>query len=138
MWRIVDSGTATAEENMAIDCQLLKTLGQEKGGVLHFYEWSAPSATYGHFIQPAQFLHLAEVAKRGISLAKRPTGGGIVFHVSDFAFSLLIPSHHSAFSINPLENYAFVNRIVSDVIGQFSGGSVLPSLLVFNLTPVIS
>ena len=55
----------------------------------------------------------------GVSLAKRPTGGGIVFHIWDYAFSFLMPSSHPLFSENPLENYRFVNEVVLDVMQDF-------------------
>lgn len=117
-WIQVDTGKRTASENMAIDEALLIDLEHEQHGILHLYDWEKDAATFGHFIDPAKFLNLEGVAKRGIELGKRPTGGGIIFHHCDLAFSVLVPASHAGFSMNPLENYAFVNNRVIWAIGQ--------------------
>ena len=117
MLKIFDTGIAPAETNMRTDARLLEELGEDP--VLHFYGWAGPSATYGYFIDPAKFLDLKKAAKYRLALARRPTGGGIVFHIWDLAFSFLMPSSHSAFSLNTLENYRFVNGAVLDVMRSF-------------------
>ena len=115
-WNILDTGSNSAIENMRIDKELLGSFDQP---TLHFYEWQKQSATYGHFVKPGDFLKLDEVEKRDIDLAQRPTGGGIVFHIWDFAFSVLVPEHSPLFSQNTLENYAFVNQAVLNAVSEF-------------------
>ncbi len=66
-------------------------------------------------------LNLDVANKHGLELAKRPTGGGLLFHLTDFAFSILIPATHPSYSMNTMENYATVNRIVERVVRQFMG-----------------
>ena len=119
--RIWDTGKATARENMAQDAFLLQNLERDSDAVLHLYDWWGDSATYGHFIKPETFFDLDTVAEKGISLAKRPTGGGIIFHSFDFTFSLAIPTQHRLYSPNTLDSYANVNREVIEVICQFLG-----------------
>src|SRR5690242_16384610 len=102
-WQILDTGVAPAEKNMAFDAELLENLGGQP--ILHFYEWERPSISYGYFIQPSKFLNLNNIKKQGIDLARRPTGGGIVFHLWDMAFSVLVPASSPHFSLNTLENY---------------------------------
>ncbi len=106
-------------ENMLLDEALLQDLSLISVPILHFYEWEKPSATYGYFLDPSQFLNMETVEKTGLELARRPTGGGIVFHQCDLAFSVLIPACHPSFSLNPLDNYAFVHRHVIWAIEQF-------------------
>ena len=113
MWKLFDTGVKTAKENMLLDAQLLENLDPKGDSVLHLYEWDGLSATYGYFINTSQFLNLEAVQKTSLSLARRPTGGGIVFHVSDLAFSVLVPSGHEGFSENTLDNYHFVNKKVA-------------------------
>ena len=114
----MDSGIRSAEENMELDRALLADLHESDDLFLHLYDWERPSATYGHFIDPKLYLQEGK-----IDLAKRPTGGGIVFHVSDLAFSVLVPKKHPAYSENTMENYAFINNKVIEAIG---GGQLLP------------
>jgi len=120
-WQVVNSGTNSAEMNMALDVQLLEGLasGISQQAILHLYEWNHPSATYGYFIKPQSLLCLQAAADINLHLARRPTGGGIIFHLTDFAFSILVPEGHCGYSINTMDNYAFVNNIVIGVISQF-------------------
>ena len=112
---IFDSKIHSASENMALDSNLLSQLDPNSDPILHHYDWARPSITYGHFIDPKKFLSLEMVEKFGIDLARRPTGGGIVFHLWDLAFSFLMPANHPRCSTNTLENYAFVNGAVRRV-----------------------
>jgi lipoate-protein ligase A len=124
-WDIIDSGPKSAEENMRFDASLLENAERYARPVLHFYAWIKDSATYGHFVNPSKFLK----PHHGLELARRPTGGGIVFHMWDMAFSVLVPAECPEFSGNTLENYAFVNRAVLGAVKQFLGAASL------SLTP---
>lgn len=112
-WKILDTGASSAHENMETDRRLLAELTTP---VLHLFEFEAESATFGHFIEPFEHLREEGVKKRNLQLARRPTGGGIIFHLWDFTFSLLIPSTHPAYSLKPLDNYARVNQWVSKAL----------------------
>jgi lipoate---protein ligase len=114
---------------MQIDGQLLADLGDQP--ILHFYQWEGDAATYGHFIKPADFLDLDRAG--GLDLARRPTGGGIVFHSYDLAFSVLVPTAHPAFSLNTLERYRWVNQRVIEAILPYLDRA--PELLPHDPTP---
>lgn len=116
---IVDTGAAEGEVNMSLDSQLLADLEPSGKPILHFYEWSSPTATYGHFIDPKKHIDLDQARYHHLSLARRPTGGGIVFHIWDFAFSFLMPSNHPLCSENTLDNYKFVNQVVLEVVKEY-------------------
>ena len=106
---------------MELDAKLLASLEQEKNPILHLYDWNEDTATYGHFIDPYSLLRKEESLKLGLAVAKRPTGGGMIFHNCDLAFSVLVPATHASFSLNPLDNYAFVNQKVMWVVSRFLG-----------------
>lgn len=129
MLRIIDTGIAKAEENMRTDERLLKELSRFPEPILHLYSWKGDCLTYGHFIDPNEFINTKKASCLGLSMAKRPTGGGIVFHLCDLAFSVLLPSSHSFFSFNTLENYSFVNRLVVQALEPFLGRDARLSLL---------
>jgi lipoate-protein ligase A len=128
MMQILDTGIDTAEANMLNDLRLLENLAESSVPILHLYQWAKPSATFGYFIKPENHLDLQKIARHSIDLARRPTGGGIVFHIWDLAFSFLMPSHHPAFSFNTLDNYAFVNRAVLEVVHTYF--SLTPEMIV--------
>jgi lipoate-protein ligase A len=118
-WNILETKAASAEENMQLDARLLENLEGQERSILHLYEWERESATFGYFVRPEDLLDLAEVKKRGLDLARRPTGGGVVFHLWDLAFSVLVPSKSKLFSTNTLDNYNLVNRLVKEVVKEF-------------------
>lgn len=129
-WTVIDTGKASAQRNMALDEELLSQLDSPSSTpILHLYDWEGPCATYGHFINPCDLISKEKACDVGLSLARRPTGGGMIFHVTDWAFSILVPAGHPAYCLNVLENYAFVNRLVIDVVGRFCGRQAALSLL---------
>lgn len=119
MLQLLDTGVSDASTNMQIDETLLADLDPQADPILHFYQWAAPSATYGYFVNPQKYLDLEKARRHRLSFAKRPTGGGIVFHIWDLAFSFLMPASHPSFSLNTLENYQFVNSAVLEVMQSF-------------------
>lgn len=128
-WRLIETGKACAEKIMALDAMLLEQAVSEPHPLLHLYSWEVPSATYGYFIDPYQFLNREGVQKQNLKLARRPTGGGIVFHLTDFAFSIIIPASHPGYSLNILDNYLFVNRLIQKVVCQFLNEKIESDLL---------
>ncbi len=124
-WEILDTGRRSAQDNMAIDAYLLETLGERQDPIVHFYEWEGDCATYGCLTEPKNYLNEQGVLRQGLSLAQRSTGGGIVFHSWDFAFSFLVPATSEFFSSNTLDNYAFINKIVCQAAKEFLGNHSL-------------
>lgn len=119
-YRLIESGPLPPQVIMAQDEELLNQLSDENDLLLHFYEWDGPCLTYGHFIDPFKHLHPEALKKYDLQIARRPTGGGLIFHLTDLAFSLLVPASSPYFSLNTLDNYAFVNQLVIQAISQLS------------------
>jgi lipoate---protein ligase len=111
----------SASQNMERDAALLKEIGTFQKPLLHLYRWNTPSFTYGYFCDPQKYLHMDRVDGRGISYGRRSTGGGICFHLSDYAFSFLMPASCQEFSLEPMENYRFVNQKVQAALEHFKG-----------------
>ncbi|MDP1881024.1 MAG: hypothetical protein Q8K60_08820 [Parachlamydiaceae bacterium] len=118
------------EELMSNDFFMLSQLNHSSSIILHLYQWNSPSITHGYFIHPEEHLNLNYLNAKGIKIGRRPTGGGITFHLSDFAFSILVPSHCSQYSLNTLDNYACVNHFLSRLVSRWSINEVQPELLV--------
>lgn len=125
---LIETGARPPEEIMAKDAALLAALDPEGPPLLHLYEWDRPCLTHGYFINPALYLDLDALQAEGIVPVRRPTGGGIIFHLTDLAFSVLIPAKHPKFSLNPLDNYVFVNQWIAEAIGDFIPKESFPKL----------
>lgn len=134
-WQVIDTGSQTGEENMRLDAELLERADQLGSPVLHLYEWAGDSATYGYFTDPGDFLNLDKAKECSLHLARRPTGGGIIFHIWDMAFSVVVPSHCPEFSMNTLENYAFVNNAVLAAVKELLGNKPPLSLTPDDFAP---
>lgn len=117
---LIESLPSSPTDNMQKDALLLEVLKDSPRPLLHLYEWDRPSATFGHFIDPFTLLDREGVKNQGLTLAKRPTGGGVLFHLCDLAFSVLIPASHPGYHLNTLKNYAFVNQKVIEALKAFS------------------
>lgn len=128
-WHVIESGLLSSEAVMAKDADLLKELNCQGSAILHLYDWNEPCLTYGYFTDPTRYLYLDALSELGIQHARRPTGGGIIFHLTDVAFSILLPSSYPGVSVNTFDNYALVNRIVAQAIADFAPAPILPYLL---------
>lgn len=120
-WEIIDGVPSSPMLNMQRDAELLASLESQPRAVLHFYRWACSSATYGHFVRPSKWIDLEAARRIGLMLARRPTGGGIIFHTSDLAFSVLIPRSHALYSGETLQSYRNINRLVLEAIRDVIG-----------------
>ena len=107
---IIDSGKRSAKEQMQIDEAYL--LGVDTP-MLRFYDWNGFSITYGYFIDPAQWLDV-----EALDHARRPTGGGLLFHEHDLSFTLMLPHVHPFCELPVLQRYQTINASVGDAIQQ--------------------
>ncbi len=101
---------------MEEDAAALQAFSQGDPAVLRFYAWKRPSATYGHFINPQQYFDEKGLLKHNVDIAKRPTGGGILFHHVDISFSILIPKTHPYFGTTPVESYWKINSKIKEAL----------------------
>lgn len=127
--QMIYSHHLTPQEIMDKDRFLLEHL--ESSLILHLYNWGTPCLTIGYFLQAEDHLHLKELQEEGIVIARRPTGGGISFHLTDFSFSVLIPLSDSRVSSVTKENYALVNTQVIQALLSYQ--KQIPSLTLSSL-----
>lgn len=125
--KLVETPSMSAKDNMQYDKNLLDIADTLDSPLLRFYKWNKKSATYGYFICPETFLDMQAIYRYELDIAKRPTGGGIIFHTNDLAFSLIIPQSHFAYSRNTYKNYQTINSIILSVISHYLGKTVSPT-----------
>jgi len=88
-FRLIRSGPLSAQMNMGLDEKIFKRYLEDGVGVLRLYRWQGPSFTYGFSQQPENFLDLGACAADGVGVAKRITGGGVLFHHDEITYSFV-------------------------------------------------
>lgn len=128
-WRVVEEGPLHPQENMDRDAASLANLTPDSTPQIRFYDWVGLSATYGYFINPSTHFNPEGMQRHGLTIARRPTGGGILFHHVDLAFSILVPSGHAYYGKTPLDSYRALNGIVLEALKEsgFNESFLIPS-----------
>jgi lipoate-protein ligase A len=83
----------TVAQNLMIDDQLSRTVGEMGRSVLRFWWGGPPAVVMGFSEKTDQVVNQAECRRLGIEVLKRFTGGGTVLQTAGvFNYSLVIPS----------------------------------------------
>lgn len=80
---------SSAVYNMELDEKIFNRYLEDGIGVLRVYRWEKPSFTYGFSQNPENEINLDKCASDGIQIAKRMTGGGIIFHNDEITYSFV-------------------------------------------------
>jgi lipoate-protein ligase A len=105
-WSLLESAPGNAAYNMALDEALLEAVAQLKQPILRFYSWHEPAASFGYF----QRYLVIEQSTLLRPLVRRPTGGGLVPHNSDWTYSVIFPTVHEWYSVSASESYQRVHQ----------------------------
>lgn len=116
MWQIINTGLRPADELMALDKKFLEDLSKP---TLHFYRFKGPSLTYGLLMDPSEHLNLDALKDFNIAVARRPTGGGALFHMWDLAFSVIIPLEYIPHIQTTLDRYLAINQLTEKALRPF-------------------
>lgn len=104
-WRLLDTGTATAEENMALDEALLMSHAAESSPpTLRFYSWSPPAISLGN-AQKLEEIDFQACQANGVNVVRRITGGRAVFHDDELTYSLVASEDNQRISGDITESY---------------------------------
>ncbi len=91
---------------MALDEALLESVVRLKSAVLRFYGWQEPAATFGYFQKYREVSGFTDLRP----LIRRPTGGGLVPHASDWTYSLSVPPSAEWYSLRAIESYRCIHE----------------------------
>lgn len=109
-WLLLDSGPGAPDVNMAFDEALLESVARFDRPVLRFYGWTEPAASFGYsqkFTEVSAWTQLRP-------LIRRPTGGGLVAHDSDWTYSLAFPPGQRWYSLTAAESYRRAHAWIRD------------------------
>ncbi len=115
-WLLLNSGKGGAAFNMALDEALLEAMSRLQTPVLRFYGWMEPAATFGYF----QKFSEVERATLLRPLIRRPTGGGIVPHDSDWTYSFAVPPGHEWHGLAAIDSYRRIHEWIQHAFGAMN------------------
>ncbi len=109
-WFLFESGPGEPAWNMALDEALLEACTALGAPVLRLYSWAMPAATFGYFQKYSEVAGWTNLRP----LIRRPTGGGLVPHDSDWTYSLSFPHDHWWYRLKAVESYQLLHQWISD------------------------
>ncbi len=121
--QLLPDSTGTAAENMAIDFLLLNNYSTPDALRFRHYEWARPAYTFG--LSQAYSYALSEIPDKKADICRRPTGGGVVSHLEDWTYSLVIPFEHGLARAEPAETYRAVHQQIVDALAAQGANAVL-------------
>lgn len=110
-WRLIESPRLTGARNMARDEAIL--MASESGvrmPALRLYGWSTPTISIG-CLQNASAL-----ARHGLPLVRRITGGRAVLHDREITYSVIAPNSLGLFSGGILDAYSAISLCIINAL----------------------
>lgn len=89
-WSVVDDGALEGARNMARDHALALSLGPGRAAV-RFYRWRGPTLSLGRNEPARRHFEAERLARRGVDVVRRPTGGRAVLHHREITYSVCLP-----------------------------------------------
>lgn len=120
--RLIDTPPASGAFNMALDEALMDSVRAGAAPVLRFYRWEPACLSLGRN-QPARGLYdLEEIARRGLGVVRRPTGGRGVLHARELTYAVVIGER----ALGTLRQaYAAINRALCSAARDLGVPAVL-------------
>jgi len=115
-WYSLQSGPGAAAFNMALDEALLEAMPRLQRPVLRFYGWTERAASFGYF---QKYLEVERLTLRR-PLVRRPTGGGVVPHDTDWTYSLVFPAGHEWYALKAVESYRRVHEWIQAAFARLN------------------
>ena len=112
----------SAAMNMAIDEALLEYATIP---LIRFYRWRSSALSFGYF---GRFTDIARYQCER-DLARRWTGGGIVFHGEDLTYSLVIPTSDTAFAESSISIYEKIHQALCDALSETGWRAVVAAVV---------
>lgn len=108
------SRAGSAPFNMALDEAILEAMPRLRVAVLRFYGWTEPAASFGYFQKYSEVAALTLLRP----MVRRPTGGGIVPHDSDWTYSMACPTSNEWYSLKAVESYRRVHEWIQAAFAE--------------------
>ena len=92
-WRLIREDTRTGSMNMALDEIAAETAAAGGPRTVRVYRWDPATLSLGYHQDPAT-VDWDSCEREGISVTRRPTGGGAIYHDTrgDISYSIVAPA----------------------------------------------
>ena len=92
MWQLLaEPDGRTGADNMAVDQSLLDESARSGAAFLRVYRWSPPCLSFGRNEPAARRYDRDAIARLGIDVVRRPTGGRAVWHDREVTYAVAAP-----------------------------------------------
>jgi lipoate-protein ligase A len=88
---LVEPAGRAGAENMEIDQRLLEEADRAGRAFLRLYRWNPPCLSVGRNEPAAARYDREMLARRGIAVVRRPTGGRAVWHEHEVTYAVAAP-----------------------------------------------
>jgi lipoyl(octanoyl) transferase len=88
-WRVIDTPPADGAWNMAMDEALMEAARDGAPPTVRFYRWSPACLSLGRNQPAAERYDLEAIARLGLDVVRRPTGGRAVLHRRELTYSVV-------------------------------------------------
>ena len=112
-WRLLDTGSRSAAENMTLDDVVLTARSRNAvPNTLRFLQFSPSCTLVGYHQAVEQEIRIPYCSEHGIEINRRLTGGGAVYHdqAGEITYSLTLPESYPAMPRKVLDSYAILCR----------------------------
>lgn len=112
---VLPDRTGGAAENMATDFLLLQRYPQYENARFRHYDWRTPAISFGYSQKWEEVLSRCASDR---DFCRRPTGGGIVDHIADWTYALIISPTHTLYREPAPLSYYLIHQALCDALLQ--------------------
>lgn len=115
-WRLIIHPPAIGAWNMAADEAILESVYMgDSQPTLRLYAWQPACLSLGH-AQPFAEVNTAELAAKGWTIVRRPTGGRAILHVDELTYAVIAPETEPRVKGGVLESYLRLSQALLDTL----------------------
>jgi lipoate-protein ligase A len=119
---MLDTPAASGAFNMALDEALMDSVREGGRAVLRFYRWEPACLSLGRNQPAAGLYDREEIARRGLDVVRRPTGGRAVLHDRELTYAVVMEER----ALGTLRQaYAAINRALCAAVRDLAVPAVL-------------
>src|SRR6266540_2536525 len=119
---MLDPAGRSGPENMAIDAELLAEASRTGRAFLRLYRFDPPCLSFGRHEPARDRYDRAAIARLGIDVVRRPTGGRAVWHEHEVTYAVAAPM--DAFG-GLRESYRAIHRRIAAALRALGADAVL-------------